>query len=77
MGRKIKAEKSKRGCVPVSSHAPDHTLKETTSFLRSRSLDIEKIVPWLHEHGGYCDCEALGNIVDEFEKIISREKKST
>jgi hypothetical protein len=56
----------------LRSHA-----KETTSFFRSRSLDIEEIVPWLHEHGGYCDCEALGNIVDEFEKIISQEKKST
>ena len=77
MGKKIKAEKSKRGCVPVSSHAPDHTLKETTRFLLSRSLDIEKTVPRLHEHGGYCDCEVLENIVDEFEKIISREKKST
>jgi hypothetical protein len=77
MGRKAKSERARRGCVPISSHTPNHTLKETTSFLRSRSLDIEKIVPWLHEHGGYRDCEALGNIVDEFEKIISREKKST
>jgi hypothetical protein len=77
MGRKAKSERARRGCVPISSHTPNHTLKETTSFLRSRSLNIEKTGPWLHEHGGYCDSEVLGNIVDEFEKIISREKKST
>ena len=51
----------------------DHTLKETLAFLRSHSLNTETIVPWLGEHGGFCDCEVLANVENEFEKILSRE----
>src|SRR4030066_162187 len=53
--------------------ACDHTLKETIVFLRSRALNPETIVPWLGEHGGFCDCEVLANVENEFEKILSRE----
>ena len=53
--------------------ACDHTLKETLVFLRSRSLNTETIVPWLGEHGGFCDCEIFANVENEFEKILSRE----
>lgn len=50
-----------------------HALKETIVFLRSRALNPETIVPWLGEHGGFCDCEVLANLENEFEKILSRE----
>ena len=56
------------------SDAPqcDHTLRETIEFLRKRGLDAERIVPRLHEHGGYCDCEVIGNVGDEFGDIVGR-----
>lgn len=50
----------------------DHTAKKTLSYLRSRSLDPERIVPWLQELGGYCDCEVLANVEQQFEKILGK-----
>ena len=50
----------------------DHTLRVTTEFLQKRGLDVERIVPWLREHGGYCDCEVLANVEDEFSDILER-----
>ena len=40
----------------------DHTLRETVEFLQKRGLDVERVVPWLREHGGYCDCEVIFNV---------------
>jgi hypothetical protein len=50
----------------------DHTAKKTLSYLRSRSLDSDRIVPWLQELGGYCDCEVLANVEQQFEKILGK-----
>jgi Protein of unknown function (DUF2695) len=48
----------------------DHTLRITTGFLQSRGLDAERIIPWLREHGGYCDCEVLANVEDKFSELL-------
>ncbi|MBN2579778.1 MAG: DUF2695 domain-containing protein [Pirellulales bacterium] len=48
----------------------DHTLRETIEFLEKRKLDVDKIVPWLQEHGGYCDCEVIYNVESEFGELI-------
>ena len=53
----------------VETSGCDHTAKKTLRYLRSRSLDAERIVPWLQELGGYCDCEVLANVEQQFEKI--------
>ena len=50
----------------------DHTLRETIQFLQQRGLDAEHIVPWLREHGGYCDCEVIYNVDDKFGEIVGR-----
>lgn len=50
----------------------DHRLRVTTEFLQQRGLDVERIVTWLREHGGYCDCEVLANVEDEFSEILAR-----
>ena len=55
-------QESESGC--------DHTLRLTTAFLQKRGLDVERIVPWLREHGGYCDCEVIANVEDKFGEII-------
>jgi hypothetical protein len=51
----------------------DHTLRETVLFLQDRKLDVEKIVPWLQSHGGYCDCEVIYNVEDKFQDIIGND----
>lgn len=50
----------------------DRTLRATVAFLQRRGLDVETIVPWLHEHGGYCDCEVAANVEDAFGDIVGR-----
>ena len=52
----------------------DHTLRETIEFLNKRNLDVERIVPWLREHGGYCDCEVIFNVDDKFGEIVGRNR---
>jgi hypothetical protein len=46
--------------------ACDHTLRVTIEFLKQRNLDVERAVVWLNEHGGYCDCEVILNVDDNF-----------
>src|SRR5690349_10843967 len=50
----------------------DHTLRETLDFLRQRGLDADRVVPWLEEHGGFCDCEVIYNVDDKFGEIVGR-----
>ena len=40
----------------------EHNLRFTMQFLMERRLDMPKIMSWLNENGGYCDCEVLQNI---------------
>ena len=50
----------------------DHTLRLTEQFLRKCNVDSQSVVPWLNEHGGYCDCEVLANVEDKFAEIIAK-----
>ena len=39
-----------------------HNLRFAMQFLMERRLDMPKVMSWLNENGGYCDCEVLQNI---------------
>ena len=44
------------------------TLKITADFLIENEIsDIVGIKKWLNAHGGYCDCEVLANVEEQFE----------
>ena len=45
----------------------DHSLKLTRQFLQAHSLPESTVVPWLGSHGGYCDCEVLANVEQEWQ----------
>ena len=47
----------------------DHSLQYTESYLNSQNLASEEVVPWLQEHGGFCDCEVLANVEEEWGAI--------
>ena len=48
----------------------DHTLRHTTLFLtENKASDIEKVITWLTSHGGYCDCEVLNNVEEQFDYL--------
>jgi hypothetical protein len=45
----------------------DYTLKLTESFLAANGIDnIAKVIDWLEDHGGHCDCEVLANVEEQF-----------
>ncbi len=44
----------------------DHSLRFTRQFLAAQSLSESDVLPWLEEYGGYCDCEVLGNVQNEW-----------
>lgn len=49
----------------------DDSLKFTKEFLIENNLtDFDKIISWLNEKGGYCDCEILNNVEEYFEDNI-------
>jgi hypothetical protein len=47
----------------------NHSLHLTSEYLRGRGIEPDNVVPWLHQHGGYCDCEVLSNVADQFGLI--------
>ncbi|MCW5549616.1 MAG: DUF2695 domain-containing protein [Opitutaceae bacterium] len=52
------------------SQGCDHGLRHTTAFLESQRLDVQRVIPWLREHGGYCDCEVLSNVENKFGDLV-------
>jgi RNA polymerase-binding transcription factor DksA len=49
-----------RGC--------DDTNELTTTFLEDNKVEnIESVLNWLTENGGYCDCEISANVEELFE----------
>jgi hypothetical protein len=48
----------------------DHTHRECIEFLRARKLPVEATLAWLRTNGGFCDCEVIINVTDEWgEKV--------
>jgi hypothetical protein len=46
----------------------DHTNSITQVFLQENGIiDTENILTWLANNGGYCDCEILANVEEQFE----------
>jgi hypothetical protein len=41
-------------------------LQLTSDFLKNKNISAESVVSFLREHGGYCDCEVLGNVAENF-----------
>ena len=56
----LEKELNAKGC--------DDTNVMTKAFLLNSEIgNIDKVLEWLADHGGYCDCEILANVEDEFE----------
>ncbi|MFG6466590.1 DUF2695 domain-containing protein [Pelomonas baiyunensis] len=52
----------------VEQSGCDHSLRFTTSWLLERRQPKDKVLSWLREHGGFCDCEVLANAADHWEQ---------
>ena len=64
--------------------ACNHTTKLTRVFLAAEQLNLDKVLSWLGEQGGFCDCEVLANLEDFDEslqapppvpRIVTRQKE--
>lgn len=54
----------------LQEHPCNHTLGNTTLFLTEKKVpDPEKVITWLTSHGGYCDCEVLYNVEEQFDYL--------
>lgn len=46
----------------------DDTLKMCLAFFDDNGIEnTQKITEWLKENGGFCDCEVLANVEEQFE----------
>lgn len=52
-----------------------HNLRFTMQFLMERRLDMPRVMSWLNENGGYCDCEILQNIEPQWFMAFDEEQK--
>ena len=47
----------------------DDTLRQTTEFIREKKLPENEVISWLNENGGFCDCEVLANVEDNWNQM--------
>jgi Protein of unknown function (DUF2695) len=57
----------------LESQPCDDTLHNTMQFLLEKHLPFPKIVGWLNDNGGFCDCRVLENIEPEWEKTFAAD----
>ncbi len=48
----------------------DDTLRLTEQFAKENNVQFELLKTWLGEQGGYCDCEVLANVEEQFEGLL-------
>lgn len=59
--------------IQLDKSGCDHTPKNTVTFLDSKQLSTEKILNWLQEQGGFCDCEILWNVEESWQDEIQKQ----
>lgn len=52
----------------VEEEGCDRSLRFTMEWLAANQQPVEKVVTWLNEHGGYCDCEVAANAAEHWEQ---------
>jgi hypothetical protein len=52
----------------LSAAACDNSLRLTREWLAHAGQDIDKVVGWLTENGGFCDCEVVANSRDHWQE---------
>jgi len=50
----------------LDENSCDDTLRFTLEFIQEKKMPETKAIHWLKENGGFCDCEVLANVKDEF-----------
>lgn len=54
--------------IQLNSKGCDDTNSLTKTFLLQSNFErVDEVLEWLADHGGYCDCEILANVEEQFE----------
>ena len=54
--------------IHLSDKGCDDTNSLTKTFLLESNVEkVDEVLKWLANHGGYCDCEILANVEQQFE----------
>ena len=48
--------------VALTEVGCDDSRRLTEAWLASHGHDLDRVLPWLDDNGGYCDCEVLMNV---------------
>lgn len=56
--------------VQLEDDRCDRTLRMTRAWLEQQGLDVQAVVTWLEDNGGYCDCEVLANVEQHVEDAL-------
>lgn len=56
----LNVELPRQGC--------DHSRRITEAWLVGRGHDVPSVFAWLDTQGGFCDCEVLANVEEEFDE---------
>lgn len=54
------------GSNPVAEKC-DHTLRHAGVWAMANGVDFADLRSWLHDNGGFCDCEVLWNVMPDDE----------
>jgi hypothetical protein len=54
--------------MAIEESGCDHSLRATTEWLSANGVDVDAVVAWLENNGGFCDCEVVANARDHWEE---------
>ena len=63
----LDSELQKNGC--------QHDFSLLESYCKEKGLDFSVLAEWLKEQGGFCDCEILANVEEQFEYLTKPTPK--
>jgi hypothetical protein len=56
--------------VEIAEHGCDDTRRITEQWLKDHNSEVERVLSWLDNNGGFCDCEVLANCEEAWEEAI-------
>lgn len=52
----------------LEKRACNHDFSLTEEFFKDKDINITKVLEFLEENSGYCDCEVIFNVEEKFEE---------
>ena len=56
--------------IELPKHGCDDTRRITEKWLKDHNVEEKKVLAWLDNNGGFCDCEVLANCEQVWEEAM-------